>query len=124
MSQAKSLSGEQFESEVQGAATPVLVDFYAPWCGPCQALSPILDAFADEFEGRIRFFKVNVEEEYALARKFDIQGVPTLVLFKDGREADSIVGLTSPQALRAKLERLAAVPVPAGGERQESVLEQ
>jgi thioredoxin 1 len=106
MSQTQVLAGEEFESEVLQASQPVLVDFFAPWCGPCRILGPVIDRLAEQFHGRAKVFKVNVEEESELADVFEIQGVPTLLLFKDGEVADRIVGLPPPQDTASRLERL------------------
>jgi thioredoxin 1 len=98
------LTEDNFESEVLQAAAPVLVDFYAPWCGPCKMLAPVLDALAGEFTGRIKFAKVNVDDAAELATRYGISGVPTLVLFKNGEILDTIVGMVPPRALKVRLE--------------------
>jgi thioredoxin 1 len=106
MSQTQVLAGKEFESEVLQSSQPVLVDFYAPWCGPCRILGPVIDRLAEQFDGRAKVFKVNVEDESELADVFEIRGVPALLLFKDGEVVDRIVGLTPPEELASKLERL------------------
>ncbi len=103
----KMISEAQFDAEVTQASVPVVVDFYAPWCGPCKALSPILDELAGPLTNQVRFVKINVDEAPVLARRFDIQGVPTIMFFKDGKVVDSLVGLPSRGALQARLETLA-----------------
>jgi len=102
------VSEAEFESAVLGASLPVLVDFYAPWCGPCKALAPHLEKLAEEFEGRAKVVKVNVDDSPKLAERFGIRGVPTLLFFKGGKQADAVVGMTAPAALKARLEKLAA----------------
>lgn len=97
----------EFESDVLQSETPVLVDFYATWCMPCQMLAPALDRIAEEFAGRLKVLKVDVDREPHLAASHRIQGVPTLKLFHQGRAVDTIVGLPSVGALRAKLESVA-----------------
>jgi thioredoxin 1 len=107
MSKANEIEPRSFNPEVLQAPTPVLVDFYAPWCGPCKMLGPILDSLAAEFAGRVRFVKLNVDEASDLAQQYQITGVPTLMLFRGGRVEETIVGLASARALRALLDRVA-----------------
>lgn len=99
----------EFDAVIAKSTLPVLVDFYAPWCGPCKALAPVLDKQADEFTGKIEFLKVNVDEAADLSRKFNIQGVPTLLFFKDGKIVDTVVGGLSSDALRSRLEALSGM---------------
>lgn len=106
------LTEDTFETEVRQAAGPVLVDFYAPWCGPCRTLAPVLQQLAAEFEGRVRIAKVNVDEAPDLAARHGITGVPTLLLFRNGEPVDELVGLASPAALSRWLEtHTTAAPV-------------
>jgi thioredoxin 1 len=100
----KSIGQDEFEAQVINSPQPVLVDFYATWCGPCQALSPRVDKVAGEFAGKIKFVKVNVDKSPALAQRFGIDGIPSLLLFKGGKVADTIVGLQSEAELKAYLE--------------------
>ncbi len=102
----KHITESGFAAEVVPAAVPVVVDFYATWCGPCKALAPVVDELAGRFAGRVKFVKVNVDEAPALARRFEIQGVPTLLFFRDGKVVDAQVGLASAGALQARLELL------------------
>lgn len=105
----KAIAEADFDAEVTRAGKPVVVDFFATWCGPCKTLAPRLDALAGEYGDRIKFVSVNVDQSPALATKFDVQGVPTLLFIgKDGRVADTIVGLASVEVMRAKMEALAA----------------
>lgn len=106
MSYVRHVSTDAFEREVLEAEAPVLVDFYAPWCGPCRRLAPVLEEIAAEYAGRLEVLKVNVDEEPHLAARFGIQGVPTLLLFEHGMVVDEIVGLASPLALRVAIERV------------------
>jgi thioredoxin 1 len=101
------LTEDRFGPEVLPAAVPVLVDFYAPWCGPCKMLAPLLEPLAAEFAGRVKIVKVNVDDSPGLASRYDISGVPTLMLFREGRPVDSIVGLAAPKQLKAWLEKAA-----------------
>jgi thioredoxin 1 len=99
-----------FQSEVIEADTPVLVDFFAPWCGPCKALAPALEAVAKTYKGRVKVVKVDVDKAQRLAAHYRIRGVPTLMFFKEGKPVDTIVGLPSASILRAKLDDFAATP--------------
>ena len=89
---------------VTSQGLPVLVDFYADWCGPCQALTPVVTELASECEGRAVIAKVNVDEAPALASRFGVRSIPTLVLLENGEETERIVGLTTKRALAQKLE--------------------
>ena len=102
------LSETSFETEVLRADLPVVVDFYAPWCGPCKMLAPLLDQFAADFQGRIKFAKANVEDTPELAATCQVTGVPTLALFRGGRQSDAMVGFRSANALKSWLEAVAA----------------
>lgn len=104
----------QFEVEVVQSTLPVVVDFYASWCGPCKILSPMLDELAGPLTNQVKFVIITVDEAAALAQRFEIQGVPTLVLFKAGKVVDRFVGLPSKDALKARLESLAKVDAFAG----------
>ena len=108
MSKLNDVTSDNFDREVLRDSQPVLVDFHAPWCGPCKMLAPTLDALATEFAGRAKVVKVNVDEAPELAQKYQITGVPTLMLFQGGRIEETIVGLASARALRALLDRVAA----------------
>jgi len=81
-----------FETEVLQSETPVIVDFWAEWCGPCHAVAPILDRIVEEREGEVRLVKVNIDEEQGLAMKYVIASIPTMVLFKDGEPAAAAIG--------------------------------
>lgn len=104
----KSLNETNFSSTAaQGVA---LVDFWAPWCGPCMMQAPILDAVADAVQGRATVAKVNVDEAPSLAGRFAVQAIPTLVLLKEGREVGRFVGMQSKASLLQAIDRAAAAP--------------
>ncbi|MCI0537485.1 MAG: thioredoxin [Verrucomicrobiales bacterium] len=106
------LTEANFETEVLQATLPVVVDFYAPWCGPCKMIAPLLENLAEQFTGRARVVKVNVDEAPSLAMRYDITGVPTLMLFRGTLVLDTFVGLPNPRALVARLEELAGSSAP------------
>jgi len=100
------LTQENFAKEVVQSLTPVLVDFWAEWCGPCKMIAPILDELADEYDGRVRIVKVNIDEQQGLAAEYGVRAIPTLLLFDKGQVADQIVGLRSKRDLKASFDRL------------------
>jgi thioredoxin 2 len=97
-----------FAAEVERSAVPVLVDLWAPWCGPCRIIAPVLDQLAVELAGRVRIAKLNVDENPATASRFKVSSIPTLLLLKGGREVDRIVGAQSKFEILRRLDRLAA----------------
>lgn len=92
MSNALEVNVNTFDAEVLQSAVPVLVDYWAPWCGPCRMIAPTLDAIAQELAGKVKIVKVNVDENQALAMKFGVMSIPTLIIFKGGQQVDRIVG--------------------------------
>jgi thioredoxin 1 len=102
------LTAENFDQEVLKSGTPVLVDFWAEWCGPCKMVAPILDELASEYDGKVKIGKVNIDDHQSLASEYGIRAIPTLLLFKAGQVADQIVGLRSKRDFKAKLDRVAA----------------
>jgi thioredoxin 1 len=102
------LTQENFAQEVLKSSTPVLVDFWGEWCPPCRALSPILDELADEYQGRVKIGKVNIDNQQALATEYGIRAVPTMLLFHQGQVADQIIGLKSKRDLKTSFDRVAA----------------
>jgi len=85
-------SEDDFNARILQADKPVLIDFWAPWCGPCKMVAPELEAVADEYEGKAIVVKVNVDEQQGLANQYNVMSIPTLLLFKDGKETERIVG--------------------------------
>jgi thioredoxin 1 len=112
----KPVTEAAFETEVLQATQPVLVDFYAPWCGPCKAMSPALDRVAGELSAQMKFVQVNIDEAQGLARRFEVSAVPTLLVFKRGKIVETLAGAKSAQELRARLGAFAAAnPLPMAG---------
>jgi thioredoxin 1 len=101
------LTQENFEKEVLQSATPVLVDFWAEWCGPCKMIAPLLDELADEYQGKVKIGKVNIDDQQALATKYGIRAIPTLLLINKGQVAEQMVGAKSKRDLKASLDRVA-----------------
>ena len=104
MGNAITLTDDSFQSEVIESSVPVLVDFWAIWCGPCRMVAPIIDELAQEYDGRVKVGKVDVDSERKIATDFGIQSIPTLLIFKDGKQAHQILGAKPKNYLVKKLE--------------------
>ena len=102
------LTQDNFDKEVLQSATPVLVDFWAEWCGPCKMIAPLLDELADEYDGKVKIGKVNVDEQQSLAAQYGVRAIPTLLLINKGQVAEQMIGAKSKRDLKASLDRVAA----------------
>ncbi len=99
------ISDAQFEADVLKSDTPVLVDFWATWCAPCKAIAPVLDQLAEEYDGKIKIGKVNVDENPATPGQYGVRGIPTMILFKGGEIVDQLVGAVPKNQIEALLQK-------------------
>lgn len=100
------ITDSNFQQEVAQSKMPVLVDFWAPWCGPCRIIGPIVEELAKEFAGKVKVGKLNVDENQQTAGEFGVMSIPTLLFFKDGQPVDSVVGAQSKETIKQKMEKL------------------
>jgi len=103
---ALELNDSNFEAEVGQSKQPVLVDFWAPWCGPCRSMAPVIEELSTEYQGKVKIAKINVDQNQELARRFGVMSIPTLVMFKNGQNVGQTVGLTPKALLVKKLDAL------------------
>jgi thioredoxin 1 len=101
------LQDSTFDEEVLKSNVPVLVDFWATWCGPCKAIAPTVDEFATEFKGKVKVGKLDVDSNQQVAQKFGIRSIPTLLLFKNGRVVDTLIGVVSKAKLADAVNKIA-----------------
>ncbi len=94
-----------FDTEILNSDTPALVDFWAPWCGPCRAIAPVLDEIAEEYKGKVKVAKINVDENRKLAGNHGVMSIPTMILFKNGKALDKIIGLVPKERLKELMDK-------------------
>lgn len=97
---------QNFEEEVEKSDLPVMIDFYADWCGPCKAMAPLVEKLAEEYQGKVKICKCNSDENMELTQKFKIRGIPNFIFYKNGEKVDSVVGMTDANGLKEKLNLL------------------
>jgi thioredoxin 1 len=105
MSNALEVNDASFEQEVKQASTAVLVDFWAPWCGPCRKIAPIIDEIAEEYKGRLKVVKVNTDDNVRTAQEYSISGIPSILVFKNGEAVERLVGLMQKSTLISSVEK-------------------
>lgn len=98
------INKENFEREVKESNVPVIIDFWAEWCAPCKMMGPVFEELSKEYEGKLKFAKLNTEEEPELASSFNIMGIPSSLVMKDGKEVDRIVGFLPKEMLKQKID--------------------
>lgn len=106
MSKLKNLSDAEFDDTLAAATNPVLVDFSATWCGPCKALTPTIEAIANEYAGKMDVYKVDIDEAESATARFGIASVPTVVFFRNGKEVDRFLGALDPRTVKQRVERV------------------
>ena len=103
---ATEINDSSFKSEVTDSQIPVLVDFWAPWCGPCRMVAPVLEELAKEYEGKVKVVKLNIDENQGTATEYGVRSIPTLILFKDGKECEKMIGVQSKENLKQMVDKV------------------
>jgi len=100
------VSDQNFDNEVIKSTLPVLVDLWAPWCSPCRMVAPVIEKLAEKYNGKVKFCRVNVDDNSQTPTKYGVMSIPTLMLFKDGKAVDTVIGAVPEQALQSKIDAL------------------
>ena len=100
------VTDQEFEQEVIKSALPVLVDLWAPWCGPCRMVAPVVDKLSEKYDGKFKFYRLNVDDNPQTASKYRVMSIPTLIFFKDGEAVDTVVGAVPERVLDPKIKEL------------------
>ncbi len=103
---ATEINDSSFKSEVTDSHMPVVVDFWAPWCGPCKMVAPVLEELAKEYEGKVKVVKLNIDENQGTATEYGVRSIPTLILFKDGKECERMIGVQSKEILKQMIDKV------------------
>jgi len=108
MSKPQNVSDSEWDVEVLSSDTPVLVDFWAPWCGPCRMVAPVVDELSEEYDGKVKFVKLNTDDNIETASKYGIRSIPTIMVFKGGEVVEQVVGFRPKSELKKSLEKALA----------------
>ena len=108
MSKPQNVSDNEWDNEVLSSETPALVDFWAPWCGPCRMVAPVVDELAEEYDGKVKFVKLNTDDNIGTASKYGIRSIPTIMVFKGGEAIEQVVGFRPKSELKKSLDKALA----------------